>query len=57
MKQVDKFLKEQLEDITAKIEVIGKQDRFNTVDYHFLIGLFMGINYLLEQNGKGKKTK
>ncbi len=57
MKQVDKFLKEQLEDITAKIEVIGKQDRFNTVDYHFLIALLMGVNYLLEQNGKGKKTK
>jgi hypothetical protein len=57
MKQVDKFLKEQLEDITAKIEVIGKQDRFNTVDYHFLIGLLMGVNYLLEQNGKGKKIK
>lgn len=57
MKQVDKFLTEQLQDITAKIEVVGKQDRFNTVDYHFLIGLLMGINYLLEQNGKGKKTK
>ena len=57
MKQVDKFLKEQLVDITAKIEVIGKQDKFNTVDYHFLIGLLMGVNYLLEQNGKGKKTK
>jgi len=57
MKQVDKFLKEQLEDITAKIGVIGKQDRLNTVDYHFLIGLLMGVNYLLEQNGKGKKTK
>lgn len=57
MKQVDKFLKEQLEDITAKIQVVGTQERFNTVDYHFLVGLLMGINYLLEQNGKGKKTK
>ncbi|CAB5218639.1 hypothetical protein UFOVP211_45 [uncultured Caudovirales phage] len=57
MKQVDKFLKEQLEDITAKIQVVGTQERFNTVDYHFLVGLLMGINYLLEQNGKGKTKK
>jgi hypothetical protein len=57
MKQVDKFLKEQLEDITAKIQVVGTKERFNTVDYHFLVGILMGINYLLEQNGKGKKTK
>lgn len=57
MKQIDKFLKEQLEDITAKLHVVSDKERFNTVDYHFLVGLLMGINYLMEQNGKGKKTK
>jgi hypothetical protein len=55
-KQVDKFLREQLETTGAQLVECTKQDNFNLMDNHYLAAKMMVINVLIqENNGKTKK--
>lgn len=55
-KQVDKFLREQLETTGAQLVDCTKQDNFNLMDNHYLAAKMMVINVLIqENNGKTKK--
>jgi len=54
-KQVDKFLREQLETTAAQLAECAKQDNFNLMDNHYLAAKLMTINVLINENGKTKK--
>jgi len=55
-KQVDKFLREQLETTGMQMVEATKQDNFNLMDNHYLAAKMMVINVLIqENNGKTKK--
>jgi hypothetical protein len=55
-KQVDKFLREQLETTGMQMVEATKQDIFNLMDNHYLAAKMMVINVLInENNGKTKK--
>lgn len=54
-KQVDKFLREQLETTGAQLVDATKQDNFNLMDNHYLAAKMMVINVLIQENGKTKK--
>jgi len=55
-KQVDKFLREQLETTASQMVDATKDERFNLIDNHYLTAKLMVINVLIqENNGKTKK--
>jgi hypothetical protein len=54
-KQVDKFLREQLETTGMQMVEATKQDNFNLMDNHYLAAKMMVLNILINENGKTKK--
>lgn len=54
-KQIDKFLREQLETTGAQLVQATKDDNFNLIDNHYLAAKMMVINVLIQENGKAKK--
>jgi hypothetical protein len=54
-KQVDKFLREQLESTGMQMVEATKHDKFNLMDNHYLSAKMMVINILINENGKNKK--
>jgi hypothetical protein len=54
-KQVDKFLREQLETTAAQLAECAKHDKFNLMDNHYLAAKMMVLNILINENGKTKK--
>lgn len=54
-KQIDKFLREQLETTGAQLVDCTNQEVFNLMDNHYLAAKMMIINVLIQENGKAKK--
>lgn len=55
MKQIDKFLRDELEFISAQIINASKDEKVNMVDIHFLTGIQMSLQYLITKNNGTKK--
>lgn len=56
-KAVREFLEYELEFVSAQMVEASKGDKVNMVDQHFLTGLLMGIQYLMQKNNGQTKEK